>query len=131
MGSGGGGGGEPSPPSRPLDSEGAEDQDLQQQPEKRGPKPGDDKQGRDEPKDGGPDRTEPERNDGTRKPDGETGVFERKDTSGRWGELAPKVQEMLRQYGDDQLPPRYRRLIERYYKLEAKRAKDEARRKGG
>jgi len=122
-------GGTPSPSNWLRGRDGSEDQPLRQQPEKKEPKPGEEKQG--DPKDDASDRTEPEQADGRRKPDGDTAAFERKDTSGDWGKLPPKVQELLRQYSDDQLPPRYRRLIESYYKLESKRAKDEARRTRG
>ncbi|MBI4881265.1 MAG: hypothetical protein HY812_16645 [Planctomycetes bacterium] len=49
-------------------------------------------------------------------PPAETGKFEREDLSGRWGVLPPKIAEMFQNLSPDQFPPRYRKLIEEYFR---------------
>lgn len=83
------------------------------------PQPQQPQQGEQQPEEGGPDRSKPEQRDGSAKPpDGAKSEFERQDTAGRWGVLPPKVAEILGDLSDDQLPPKYRKLIEQYYRLQ-------------
>lgn len=77
-------------------------------------------QGEEQPQDGRPDESEPEQSDQQRQPPpSETDHFEREDTTGRWGNLPPKVAEMLQNLGPDQFPAKYKKLIEEYYRKSA------------
>ncbi len=62
------------------------------------------------------DRDPEEANSKGELPPAETGKFEREDVSGRWGVLPPKIAEMFQNLSPDQFPPRYRKLIEDYFK---------------
>jgi len=69
------------------------------------------------PESGEEDRSEPEQNrTGQKPPPSETEKFQREDVSGRWGNLPPKVAEMFMNLSPDQFPPKYRQLLEQYYK---------------
>lgn len=62
--------------------------------------------------------------DAARKPPSEKKEFERKDTSGRWGVLPPKVQEIFQNLGPDQFPAKYQRLLEEYYRKAARKKEE-------
>jgi hypothetical protein len=80
-----------------------------------------------EPKDGEkPDSGQPDRQKetgdettGSPPPDAKD-KFEREDTTGRWGVLPGKVEELLKQLSTDQFPERYKKLIEQYYRRSQK-----------
>lgn len=52
----------------------------------------------------------------TQPPGSDTSHYLREDVAGRWGTLPSKVQEMLLQFESSRIPPKYRRLIEAYYR---------------
>lgn len=94
---------------------------------KEGEQPAGESQEGDEPKDGdkpesGAPDSEKDRSDestGSPPPDAKD-KFEREDTTGRWGVLPGKVEELLKQLSTDQFPERYKKLIEQYYRRSQK-----------
>ena len=104
--------------NREIGKEPGEDEPLKTQPEPPAqPK-------RAEPVAGGPDRSAAEQNQADQQPPASaTGPSVRKDVTGRWGTLPPKVQEMLL-FEDAKLPPKYRRLIEQCYRKAAQESSE-------
>jgi hypothetical protein len=71
----------------------------------------------DEPQSRRRDEKRPEQVDDARPPPpSASGVFERKDTSGRWGMLPPKEAEDLQRRNADEFPQRYRQWMELYFR---------------
>jgi hypothetical protein len=135
QGGGGGGDGKPKPgDGEPQDGEppqrekSQDPQELQKQPKPEGGQPEgekpDPKDGKDpkstkggDPKSPKPDKGNPDQRDANRPPpDSPTGEFERKNTSGRWGMLPPKVAEDLQRRDAEEFPQRYRRWMELYFR---------------
>lgn len=92
--------------------------------QKQGQKP-EDQQGGREPKDKKPDDRDPgkQTDPGQLPPPQEKEKHERTDVSGRWGLLPGKVAEDMMQLSPDQLPEKYFRLIEQYYRRSNEKGK--------
>jgi len=115
-----GGGGDDSPPppegSQPQRPKSQDPEQLQQQ---HSPSGEDQQQGseQEEPTSPRPDSQPPDQRDASGPPPGgESGQFERVDTTGRWGVLPPKEAEDLQRHNVDDFPQRYRPYMEMYYR---------------
>jgi len=91
----------------------------QESPRKEGrnlPAPGQEKKEAEEPKDGQEAKDQPEEREGSRPPLQALNQLLSELSPGAWGSLPVRLQEALQNASAEELPPRYRRWIERYHR---------------